>query len=265
MPVPASATRCSPFRERLGDRRRERSLLRPGLEARKGRGERPAGSKDLAHACKITDANGCSHPTQGDRVPRAYCCRTGRWRHKKISPGKSEDPPELSAGSSEPEDLPDPTCGKLSGERRPRSRASFGHKLPQRARICENTGRRRNWCRRPSPESPIRPLRPIGSLEAQKISPGKSEDPPELSAGSSESEDLPDPTGGKLPGDSGRVNRCRSRNSAKSGNFVDLENVWTHFWRTRGLLDNRRGAGVRPTPPLAFLAQWSSYLHSSSD
>ncbi len=33
---------------------------------------------------------------------------------EKISPGKSEDPPELSAGSSESEDLPDPTCEKLS-------------------------------------------------------------------------------------------------------------------------------------------------------
>jgi ATP-dependent DNA helicase DinG len=35
-------------------------------------------------------------------------------RTKKISSGKSEDPPELSAGSSESEDLPDPTGGKLS-------------------------------------------------------------------------------------------------------------------------------------------------------
>ena len=45
-------------------------------------------------------------------------CRTGLWRTRYFSPGKSEDPPELSAGSSEPEDLPDPTCGKLSGESR---------------------------------------------------------------------------------------------------------------------------------------------------
>ena len=32
-------------------------------------------------------------------------------RTKKISPGESEDLPELSAGSVKPEDSPDPTGG----------------------------------------------------------------------------------------------------------------------------------------------------------
>jgi ATP-dependent DNA helicase DinG len=54
----------------------------------------------------------------------------------------------------------------------------------------------------------------------QKVSPGESEDLPELSAGSSESEDLRDPTRARYPVRAGAVNGRRGANAAASGIYV---------------------------------------------
>ena len=100
-------------RARLGDemlarlerelhRRSERSLLRPRLEADESGGERAARGERLVHG---RQGYGC------ERLSRLFGNAAFARESKKISSDKSEDPPELSAGSSESEDLPDPTGG----------------------------------------------------------------------------------------------------------------------------------------------------------
>ena len=91
---PASATRCSPGREREGDRLGERGLLGPGREAGKGRGERAAGANA---SCTRLQAYGRRTAVPGaprERAPtrksplRATFCRAAgidRTRPRRIA------------------------------------------------------------------------------------------------------------------------------------------------------------------------------------
>src|SRR5262249_48589623 len=101
-------------------------LLGPRLEAGEGRSEGAAGLEHVAHPWEDYGgerlfAYGGNRARKGNRA-------------KKISSGKSEDPPELSAGSSESEDLPDPTGGKLS-RGSGRGQSPIREKSSQRARF----------------------------------------------------------------------------------------------------------------------------------
>jgi len=60
---------------------------------------------------------------------------------RKISPDNSEEPPGLSAGSSDSEELPDPTRGTVSRRRRHRQE----RRCPEISATCGNP--RSRWLR----------------------------------------------------------------------------------------------------------------------
>src|SRR5437773_5830679 len=60
----------------------------------------------------------------------------------------------------------------------------------------------------------------LPASDGQKISPGESEDLPELSAGSVKPEDSPDPTGASYRGVSGRSTRGAGKNSQRADIFI---------------------------------------------
>jgi hypothetical protein len=81
----------------------------------------------VATSADLQQTGGFATPERLDPPADPVCpaakSRSGLWKDQKISPGKSEDPPELSAGSCKSEDPPDPTCGNLPGD------SGFGQSL----------------------------------------------------------------------------------------------------------------------------------------
>ena len=87
---------------------------------------------------------------------------------QKISPGEPEDLPELSAGSSESEDLPDPTRGKLSARPPGPSMVAAMREKPHRAAF---TSAANYWRRRAGGEHPFARVGLLGC--ARRIRPGR--------------------------------------------------------------------------------------------
>src|SRR5207249_3734974 len=89
---------------------------------------------------------------------------------------------------------------------------SASHQLVEQSHRCLPV-----WKRQPEYPAPAAILQ-----RHKKISPGESEDLPELIAGSDDSEELPDPTGRTYSGASRTVKRqpqASDRKCARSGNF----------------------------------------------
>ena len=67
-------------------------------------------------------------------------------------------------------------------------------------------------------------------MAPQKVSPGGPEDLPELNAGSSESEDLPDPTRASYPPLAGPVNGRADGKMRNERHFTSAPDYWPAGW-----------------------------------